>query len=70
MGDSQNFISKLIQLFSTNKELGFTKLSNAEFKAILQEKKNNILIDVRTLKEYNSGHIKGSENYNLFDLNF
>jgi rhodanese-related sulfurtransferase len=46
-----------------------TLVANDFNTAILKEKKVQLL-DVRTLKEYDSGFIKNSKNINWFDTNF
>jgi len=45
------------------------KLVSADFKTNI-EKKSVQLIDVRTSKEFNEGHIKNAENIDFYDANF
>lgn len=55
---------------------GTTSKNNAIKALPVSEFKNEIsnesvqLIDVRTLKEFNSGHIKGAKNIDVFSKNF
>ena len=44
-------------------------LSSNEFKCHIDGKKR-LLVDVRTTKEYKSGHIKGARNINIFSGKF
>ena len=47
-----------------------TEVTPEELSVILKEQKGIKIIDVRTPKEFNTGHILGAENINLFDENF
>lgn len=53
---------------STSNE-AITRLNTAEFKSKVEGRKVQ-LIDVRTPREFNSGHIKGAKNIDFFSGNF
>lgn len=40
------------------------------FNALILKEKNVVLIDVRTPEEFNSGHLKGALNWNIYDAGF
>ncbi|TXE16744.1 rhodanese-like domain-containing protein [Psychroserpens burtonensis] len=64
-------MSFLLALFGIKpvKNDSITVLTPVEFK--LKVVHNNVqLVDVRTLKEYKSGHIKGSKNIDFFSSKF
>lgn len=48
----------------------FENLSPAEFKKMLEEQEDVVLLDVRTDNEFNSGHIQDAKNVNYFASNF
>ncbi|MCA9459618.1 MAG: rhodanese-like domain-containing protein [Nanoarchaeota archaeon] len=41
-----------------------------EFKIKLSEKPNSILLDIRTLSEFNSGHLENAENIDFYSSEF
>jgi len=56
---------------SSNQTSGiFQKLNKKEFAQKLEEKKDAILIDVRTSEEYQAGTIMNAVNINYYDDNF
>lgn len=44
-------------LFSCHKNQKYTSISAQEAKALMDNESNYIILDVRTMEEYNSGHI-------------
>tara|TARA_R110001592_G_scaffold328250_1_gene609727 strand:- start:3000 stop:3362 length:363 start_codon:yes stop_codon:yes gene_type:complete len=65
------FMISLSTLFSCNTKQNdsITVLNANEFKEAIAAK-NIQLVDVRTLKEYNTGHIKNAKNIDFFSSNF
>ena len=52
----------------SNKDFSYSKLSPAEYAAVLRDSSNYYLIDVRTAAEYNRSHLAGAVNFSY--LNF
>lgn len=52
----------------SNKDFLYSKLSPAEYAAVLRDSSNYYLIDVRTAAEYNRSHLAGAVNFSY--LNF
>ena len=50
----------LVFFFNSQRDEGYQKMKPAEAKAVLEQDKNAILLDVRTREEYQEKHIKGS----------
>lgn len=46
------------------------KVSLEQFEKLLQEKGNAIILDVRTPEEFNSGHVKGAVNLDIYNASF
>ena len=55
---------------NTSASTVFEKLSKEVFAKKMEEKTNEILIDVRTPEEYQEGTIKSAININFYDKNF
>lgn len=53
-------IGIVIFISSGNKEAVYQKISAQEAKEIIDEKDDIIILDVRTLAEFNNGHIEGA----------
>ena len=60
--------SQILSIFKTDQ--GFTKLRASAFKSAYRSQKTSVLIDVRTAKEFKSGHIKGAKNINVMGPTF
>ncbi|MBK8520729.1 MAG: rhodanese-like domain-containing protein [Chitinophagaceae bacterium] len=52
----------------SNKSFSYSKLSPAEYAAVLKDSSNYYLVDVRTAKEYKRSHLAGALNFSY--LNF
>ena len=52
----------------SNKGFSYSKLSPAEYAAVLKDSSNYYLVDVRTAKEYKRSHLAGAVNFSY--LNF
>lgn len=55
----------LINLFKNNK---YKNINGDELVELIKLNKNNIIIDVRTMQEYKSGHIEKSKNIPVNEL--
>lgn len=62
-------MSLISMLFGTSQDDAVKVLTPAEFKEHIQ-KETVQLIDVRTLDEYQSGHIKGAKNIDFYSPSF
>lgn len=62
------FYEKLQNIFQTHRALESQNIDYETAKTILKNEKNAILIDVRSPQEYSEGHLDGSINISLYDL--
>ncbi|MDF1517041.1 MAG: rhodanese-like domain-containing protein [Lutibacter sp.] len=63
-------ITALVSIFFVNAQQQTIKIVNpSEFDKLIT-KKEGILLDVRTLYEFESGHIKGAEQLNYYSFSF
>ncbi len=63
-------ITALVSIFLANAQQQTIKILNpSEFKKLIT-KKDGILLDVRTLYEFESGHIKDAEQLNYYSFSF
>ncbi len=53
---------------SENKKASYVSISTAEAIQLMETETDYIILDVRTVDEYNSGHIKGAINYPNEDI--
>lgn len=49
---------------------GFYDLKTPQVAAILKKFPNFVILDIRTPKEFNAGHLKGAKNIDFYDDNF
>lgn len=56
------------KIFRRNRNLGENNIDYESAKTILKNDKNAILVDVRSPQEYKEGHLNGSINLPLYDL--
>lgn len=65
-------LAVMMSVFACNTSNG-QQVQNADaksFNAMISKEKNVVLIDVRTPEEFNSGHLKGAVNWNIYDPSF
>ena len=58
----------LQKIFKTNRNSEGNSIDYESVKTILKNDKNAILVDVRSPQEYKEGHLEGSINFPLYDL--
>ena len=67
-------LSLITMLFScttvAQEETNIVKLNSEQFEKKVQNNSNTIILDVRTVEEFDEGHIPGSININYFDSDF
>jgi phage shock protein E len=63
------FITLTLSNCTVNAQQEQTNLNAANFEAALKQP-NVVLVDVRTPEEYNSGHIKGAQNIDIYAPDF
>ncbi len=65
-----SLLRKVINLKGSNKTQPIKHLKASEFREKFNQNKGSAILDVRSSKEYKSGHIKGAININVMDSKF